>query len=149
MEIQKISEAASLGLTVPTIILALAVVRAWGHSGRVHLIRGRILRQPILGDPMVAALHQQPVGRKVFPLGRPRQHLLPSTRWRIGSNLPSQGFLRRTQRVLLLGIPAPSGTHGWRCIRHAARILFQMTSNAIIITLLTLIALLLAIHGLR
>jgi hypothetical protein len=30
MEIQKISEAVSLGLTVPTIILSLAVVRAWG-----------------------------------------------------------------------------------------------------------------------
>lgn len=30
MEIQKVSEAISLGLTVPTIILSLAVVRAWG-----------------------------------------------------------------------------------------------------------------------
>ena len=30
MEIQKVSEAISLGLTIPTIILSLAVVRAWG-----------------------------------------------------------------------------------------------------------------------
>lgn len=30
MELQKVSEALSLGLTVPTIILSLAVVRAWG-----------------------------------------------------------------------------------------------------------------------
>jgi hypothetical protein len=30
MELQKVSEAISLGLTVPTIILSLAVVRAWG-----------------------------------------------------------------------------------------------------------------------
>ena len=30
MEIQRVSEAISLGLTIPTIILSLAVVRAWG-----------------------------------------------------------------------------------------------------------------------
>ena len=42
MEIQKISEAASLGLTVPTIILALAVVRAWGPRVFASIRQGRM-----------------------------------------------------------------------------------------------------------
>ena len=42
MELQKVSEAVSLGLTIPTIILSLAVVRAWGPSVWFAIQKGKM-----------------------------------------------------------------------------------------------------------
>lgn len=94
---------------------------------RVHFLCRRVYGQPLLVNPLDAALYRQRTSGYILFDGRSLQHILPPINGHSCRALPSQELLRWAEWLSVTFVPPIAVASRWRCLYPNHAPILQMT----------------------